>query len=103
MFPGSLFTASFVVEEKDPGSGWVTCLPKPGRHVRGGNVGFVIFARKGISTHLILWPDDHRENVSRQGILCTTHTEFDVKGKKLSSNRSDATENILASFDFIPV
>ena len=31
-------------------------------------------------------------------ILCTTHMEFDVKGKKLWSNRLDATENILALF-----
>ena len=31
-------------------------------------------------------------------ILCTTHREFDVKGKMLRSNRSDATENILALF-----
>ena len=35
--------------------------------------------------------------------LCTTHTEFDVKGKMLWSNRSDATENMLASFTFSPV
>ena len=67
--------------------------------VRGwiGNVGLVDIAKKGISTQLILWPDDHRQNVWRQ-YLWTTHMEFDVKGKKLWSNRSDATENNLALF-----
>ena len=28
-------------------------------------------------------------------VLCTTHMEFDMKGKKLLSNRLDTTENIL--------
>ena len=36
-------------------------------------------------------------------ILWTTHMEFDMKGKKLWSNRSDATENNLALFKFSPV
>ena len=68
----------------------------------GGNVGLVDIAKNGISTQLILWPDDHRQNVWRQ-YLWTTHMEFDVKGKKLWSNRSDATENNLALFKFSPV
>ena len=32
-------------------------------------------------------------------VLNVLHMEFDVKGKKLLSNRSHATENILASFE----
>ena len=68
--------------------------------VRGG---MAMEATKGINTHLILWPDDRPQNVSRQSILCTAHTEFDVKGKKLWLNRSDATENILASLEFLIV
>ena len=49
---------------------------------RSGSVGLVIIARKGITTHLILRPDNHQQNDSRQGIECMLHMELDVKGKK---------------------
>ena len=39
----------------------------------GDSAGLVIIARKGITTHLILWPEDHWQNVSRQGVECTSH------------------------------
>ena len=41
-----------------------------------------------------LWPDDHR-NVSRQGsskVFYVLLMEFDVKGKKLLSTRSDGRD-----------
>ena len=50
---------------------------------RGGSVDLVIIARKGITTHLILWPDDRRQNVSRQGIECTTHG---IRRERLTCN-----------------
>ena len=33
-------------------------------------------------------------------VFCVLHMEFDVKGKKLWSNRSEGTKNKLASFEF---
>ena len=48
------------------------CLGSDGAG-QGGSVyvGHVIMANKGIITHLTLWPDDHRQNISEQGIECT--------------------------------
>ena len=37
-----------------------------------------------------------------RGSLCTTHMELDVKGKRLWSNRSDATEIYLRHSRFHP-
>ena len=68
----------------------------------GGNVGLVDIAKKGISTQLICGQMTIDKTFD-SSILCTTHMEFDVKGKKLWSNRSDATENILALFKFSSV
>ena len=52
--------------------------------------------------HLILWPDDHRKNVSRQGIECTTHGIRRERQKVVvKSIRRTVTENILASFEFL--
>ena len=53
---------------KDPGSLWSrVCQNLEGSPNvcwgMGGNVGLVDIAKKGISTQLILWPDDHRQNV----------------------------------------
>ena len=39
----------------------------------GGNVGLVDIAKKGISTQLILWPDDHRQNVWPQYFMYYTY------------------------------
>ena len=53
---------------KDPGSLWSrVCQNLEGSPNvcwgMGGNVGLVDIAKKGISMQLILWPDDHRQNV----------------------------------------
>ena len=39
----------------------------------GGNVGLVDMAKKGISTQLILSPDDHQQNVCRQYFMYYTY------------------------------
>ena len=59
-------------------------------------MGLVIIARKGITTHLILGPDNHQQNVSWQSsdIL---HMELDVKGKKLLSKVIDQTQHKIYS------
>ena len=84
----------------------VTCLPESGRFTKcvlgmGGNVGHVDVAKNGISTQLILWPDDHRNNFWRQYFMYYTYG-IRRERQKLWSNRSDTTENILALFKFSP-
>ena len=56
---------------------------------------------QGYCRHCKEW--NQRAKTFDGSILCTTHMEFDVKGKKLWSNQSDATENILALFKFSPL
>ena len=73
-FPGSLLKLG-----RDPGWGWSRVFQNLGVFLNvyclggDGSVSLVIIARNRITTHLILGPDDHPQNVSRQGIECTTH------------------------------
>ena len=103
-FPGSLFSASVVVEKKtlvraSHVSPRIWEVHK--MCVRGGVAMWALSTsrrRKSASnwfcSQMII------DKTFDGSILCITHIEFDVKGKKSWSNRSDATENILALFKF---